>query len=154
MYSSAENTRTPAIIGSIVAHALRSLILLYRYVHRQISIWILGAFHEILLVPPDLLMAAPAAILLKRAAIAAIIRVVVQPDGDTVAPDPVDLGIEREILLPAANRDSVIAALRHGGVVKADRGALLQEAGVGCSPTDVAVEGASGLQIGESHRRF
>ncbi len=78
-------------------------------------------------------MAATAAILLQSAAIAAIVRVVIQPDGGSPAPGPVDLSVERKVLLPTADRDPAPAVLCHGGVVEADRRALLQQAGVGCS---------------------
>jgi hypothetical protein len=79
-----------------------------------------------------------------------IIGVVVQPDGGPVAPGTVDLDIEREVLLPPADRDPVLAALRHGGVVEADRGALLQEAGIRGPAVVVAVEEPPGLVIGEA----
>jgi len=71
------------------------------------------------------------------------------------APGPVDLTVEREVLLPAADRDPVFAVLRHHGIVEADRGALLQEAGVGCPPADVAVEEPPGLlvRVSSSRRR-
>ena len=45
-------------------------------------------------------------------------------------PGPVDLVVEREVLLPATDRGPA-PALRHRGVVEADRRALLRQAGIG-----------------------
>ena len=134
MYSSAENTGTPVIIRNFIAHALRSLILLYMYVHRLISIRILNVFSGIFLAPADILLAAVAVHMLHICCTAAIVGVIVQPDGGPTAPGPVDLDIEREVLFPAADRGSAPAVLRHGGVVEADRRTLLQEAGVRFPP--------------------
>jgi hypothetical protein len=86
MYSSAENTGTPVIIRNFIAHALRSLILLYMYVHRSIYIRILNVFSRTLLTPADLLLAAGAVHLLYICCTAAIVGVVVQPDGGALLP--------------------------------------------------------------------
>ena len=150
MYSSAENAGTQVATGSILARALRSLILLYMYVQRSIYIRILTFVPGIFLVPADLLLAAVAVHMLYICCTAATRPVVVQPDRGSPAPGPVDLMIEREVLFPAADRDPVLVVLCHGGVVEADRRALLQEAGVECPPADVAVEEPPGLVVGEA----
>jgi hypothetical protein len=68
------------------------------------------------------------AVTLLKPAVIAVIIVIIQPDRDTVAPDPVDFDIEREELLPAANCDPGPAILRHAGIVEADRRELLRPA--------------------------
>ena len=88
--------------------------------------------------------------MLYRAATAAIIRIVAQPEGGAAVPGPVDLGVEREVLLPAADGDPVVSILGHGGIKEADRGALLQQARVGCPPAGVALEETPGLVVGEA----
>jgi len=120
--SSAETTGTPAATRRFVVHALRSLILLYMYIQRSISTRILTFVPGILPAPADLLLAAVAVHLLYICCTAANIRVVVQPDRGTVAPGQVDLTVERDVLLPAANRDPTSAVFRHRGVVEADHG--------------------------------
>ena len=50
--------------------------------------------------------------------------VITQPYRGPTTPGAVDLNIEREELLPPADRGSVVTALRHGGIKEADRRTL------------------------------
>lgn len=93
--SSAENRGTPAVTRRFVVHALRSLILLYIRVHRSIIIGIRGVFPDFLLASVVFSFAATATNLLQPAAIAATVGVVIQTDGGSPAPGPVDLAVSR-----------------------------------------------------------